>query len=291
MFARSRSKFGIALGLLAGGVVLGTTAICRADDYPAIFTSAAKLRETGLSNPFGDENNTSLKNKCYYYGDGGYTLSLSDEFLARFLRQGFTLQSACLGLISTTHFDPETGRRLATYMVIDKKSVAQRSFDAGAATEELPFELPPCFKNANPYSDCTFRYGRITGKQLTDAQTNAYKQLGAAIDAVMAKAIQGIPDKEELLGSGDGEELLKGFRGKNGDSLPADIDEPLRQYSSFSIWVRSSKFPRGYGYALDADGTSGPSLSAQAMNAAINGLSKSQISTDAIKRALDASHN
>src|ERR1700744_1336912 len=102
MFARSRSKFGIALVLLRGGVVLGTAKICGPDDSPAIFTSAAKLRETGLSNPFGDENNTSLKNKCYYYGDGGYTISLSDEFLARFLRQGFTLQSACLGLISTT---------------------------------------------------------------------------------------------------------------------------------------------------------------------------------------------
>jgi hypothetical protein len=291
MLARSRSKFGMALGLIAAAVCLGTTAICRADDYPAIFTSATELKKTGLYNPFGDDTNAALKNKCYYYGDGGYAISLSDEFLARFLRQGFTLQSACLGLISTTHYDPETGRRLATYMVIDKKSVAKRAFDDGAATEELPFELPPCFKNANPYGDCTFRYGRITGKQLTDAQTNAYKQLGAAVDAVMAKAIQGIPDKEELYGSGDGEELIKGFRKQNGDNLPADIDEPLRQYSSFSIWVRSSKFPHGYGYALDADGAAGPSLSAQAMNAAINGLSKSQISADAIKRALDASHN
>jgi hypothetical protein len=261
-----------------------------AADYPVVFTSAAPLRKLGIAVSFGDTV-TPFNNKCYYYGDGGYLISMSDEFLSRFVSQGFTLQSACLGLISLTHYDPETGSRLATYMIVDRAMIEQRSEEPGAATEELPLELPSCFRNANPYTDCVFNYGRITGKKLSAAETQTYKNLGAGIDAILAAQVSGSPAKEEFYGSTPEEKLIAGFRKYAGMGLPGDgpqLDGKLDQYSSFALWIRSSKLPRGYGYALDADGTAGPSLSAAAMAAAISGISKSQMSPDDLKRALEA---
>jgi hypothetical protein len=280
---KTATLFAIAFGSM------GLPCEAQSADYPAIFTSSAALRKLGIAVAFADRPKP-FNNKCYYYGDGGYTISMSDEFLSRFLSQGFTLQSACLGLISETHYDPESGRRLATYMIVDSKLIEQRSEEPGAGTEELPLELPSCFKNANPYTDCTFNYGRKTGKKLSSDETETYRKLGAAIDAMLANEVRRSPQaSEEFYGGSNQEELIAGYRKSAG--LPngaSQLDERLARYSSLSLWVHSSKLPRGYGYALDAEGGAGPSLSAAAMDAAISGLSKSQMSADDLKRALDA---
>jgi hypothetical protein len=267
---------------------MGLPYAVQAADYPVIFTSSAELRKLGIAVAFGDRP-APFKNKCYSYGDGGYLISMSDEFLSRFLSKGFTLESACLGLISETHYDPESGRRLATYMIVDREMIKQRSDEPGAATEELPLELPSCFKNANPYTDCVFRYGRKTGKKLSSEETGIYQMLGAAIDAILAKEARRKPANEGILGGSKEEELVAGYRKFAGQGIPdgQQLDEKLGRYSSLSIWTGSSKLPRGFGYALDADGAAGPSLSAAAMEAAVGGLAKSQISADDLKRALD----
>jgi hypothetical protein len=280
-------KMGMLFAIVFGSI--GLPYGVQAADYPVIFTSSAELRKLGIAVAFGDSP-APFNNKCYYYGDGGYLISMSDEFLSRFLSRGFTLQSACLGLISETHYDPESGRRLATYMIVDREMIKQRSDEPGAATEELPLELPACFKSANPYTDCAFRYGRKTGKKLSSGETAAYRMLGAAIDAILAKEAKGKSANEEFLGGSKEEEPVAGYRKFAGQGIPdgQQLDEKLQRYSSLSIWIRSSGLPRGFGYALDADGTAGPSLSAAAMDAAIGGLSKSQISADDLKRALDS---
>jgi hypothetical protein len=292
MMSASRVFLTIAAWLALASGSACPSGQARAADYPAIFTSSTTLRKLGIAVAYADKPKP-FNNKCYYYGDGGYLISLSDEFLSRFVAKGFTLQSACLGLISQTRYDPESGRRLATYMIIDRELIRQRSEEPGAATEELPLELPACFKNANPYSDCVFNYGRKTGKKLSGEETETYRKLGAAIDTSLTNEIKRSPppQKDEFFGSSEGEALIKGFRKYAGRGLPDDgpqLDEKLARYSSFSLWIRSSALPRGYGYALDADGAAGPSLSAAAMSAAIGGLSKPQINTDDLKRALDA---
>ena len=282
----------VVLFSIASGGTMGWWVPAGAADYPVVFTSPEPLRKIGLALSFGSTVKP-LKNKCYYYGDGGYLISMSDEFLARFVAQGFTLQSACLGLISATHYDPESGRRLPTYMIINREMIEQRSEEPGAATEELPLELPSCFKNANPYTDCVFNYGRVTGKKLSAAETQTYKQLGAAVDAIMANQVKGgsSAKPEEFYGASPDEELIAGYRKYAGQGLPSDgpqLDAKLGQYSSFSLWIQSSSLPRGYGYALDADGSAGPSLSAAAMAAAISGIKKPQMSADDLKRALES---
>jgi hypothetical protein len=278
--------------LLPGMAILLATAFgsaglpvqVQAADYPVVFTSPLPLRKLGIAIAFGQAAKP-FSNKCYAYGEAGWQISISDEFLARFLAKGFTVESTCLGLIGETHYDPETGRRLATYMIVDRKKVEQRSEDVGIATEELPLELPSCFRNANPYTDCVFRYGRKTGKKLTSEETETYRKLGAAIDAILvnSKSSRSPEESTEFGGAG--------YRQFTGQGIPYDgpqLDERLERYSSLSIWIRSSRLPRGFGYALDADGGAGPSLSAPAMDAAISGLAKSQISIDDLKRALDS---
>ena len=152
-------------------------------DYPVIFTSQDELLKLGIGY-------LEFPNKCF--SDINNTFSFSNEFFARFRGRGFTVESVCLGLLGETRFDPETGRRLPTYIYIDKEELARElredpdrkdpAFGAGSINQEAPLDLPDCFKNGTPYSDCVFRFGRKTGKALTAAETTTYANLGAALD-------------------------------------------------------------------------------------------------------------
>jgi hypothetical protein len=277
------NKFGLATWIVAVALPLATA---QGADYPIVFTSPDTLRDLGIAVSFG-QRAEPLENKCYYYGDGGYLISISDEFLGRFTRKGFSVEAACLGLISNSRYDPETGHRLPTYIIADREMIEQGGEEPGAATEELPLDLPACFKNANPYTDCVFRYGRISGKPLSDAETETYRDLGSAFDAAMRDALQRgeVEGPSVESGSDDGE-----FRTSGGYFLPElfpNIDDKLLRYSSASVWVVNPNLKRGYGYALDADGGAGPSVSEAALSEAIDGLGKPQLSVDELQRALD----
>lgn len=265
-----------------------------AQEFPVIFNSATKLRPLGISVDFG-ERVPPLKNKCFHYGETAYRVSTSDEFYDRFKRRGFSVAAMCLGLVSETRYDPETGRRLPTYILTDpalakaNKREFKRMVEEGAISSELPLDLPDCFKNGNPYSDCQFRFGRMTGKPLTAAQTDAYKQLGAAIDKVMSAQIRGISGEEKFIGEEGG---LRGYRDTSGHVyihlIDAATPEELLRYSSASFWVRSSKLARGYGYALDADGGAGPSVNPAAVKAATEQQSKPQIDPARLRQILNS---
>jgi hypothetical protein len=96
-------------------------------NYPVVFTSPEALEETGLSvrfYPSIDNNSEQPKpvfpNACFEVQDeGGYYLSVSDEFLAHYTAKGFMLRSLCLALVSQARFDPATGERLPTYVFRD----------------------------------------------------------------------------------------------------------------------------------------------------------------------------
>ena len=70
---------------------------------------------------------------CYHFGEGGaVNISISAELLAYYVQQGFSRRSLCMALISAIRFDPETGRRLATYVVIyDLKELRRHPDDMG----------------------------------------------------------------------------------------------------------------------------------------------------------------
>jgi hypothetical protein len=166
--------------------------------------------------------------------------------------------------------------------------------EPGTVTAELPLDLPDCFKNANPYTDCRFRFGRITGKQLTAAQTDAYKRLGAAIDKAISVKIREIAATEGSSGPDEYEQLIKELKLKapKGLSLTSEIGDEipkeLLRYSSATIWDRSTKLAGGYGYALDADGAVGPGGSPAALKAATQRLSKPQIDPQHLRQLLNS---
>ena len=96
---------------------VGSTA--SAEEFPLVL-DATSLRQAGVAVSFGS-NVPPLDIKCYYYGDGGYLISTSDKFYEKFRRRGFSIEAMCLGLISETHFDPASGRRLPTYVLADRE--------------------------------------------------------------------------------------------------------------------------------------------------------------------------
>jgi hypothetical protein len=272
-----------------------SASIVLAQQYPVIFNSPSPVRQLGIAVSFATHV-TPLENKCYYYGDGGYTISISDEFLSRFRPRGFSIQAVCLGLVSQTAYDPESGRRLPTYIIADQSIISSnmrqygKVIEPGAATEQLPLDLPNCFKNANPYTDCAFRFGRKTGKTLPAAETETYRQLGMSFDRAV-RALESPPTTERFLGQDRGE-LVRGFRETTGYSLESDlrnsVDEGLLRYSSASIYVRLSSFPRGYGYGLDADGGAAPEVSAAALKAVLDGSSTPQIDVEQLRQIMNS---
>ena len=292
---RSIGAMACAFGAVLTGLLISAAPL-QADEYPVVFKSATAVRELGVSVQFLSSVRP-YNNKCYAYGEGSYLVSISDAFLAQFRPKGFTVQSVYLGLVSETRYDPETGRRLPTYIITDEKLIASdlRQYGEiatiGAVTEELPLDLPDCFRNGTPYSDCKFRYGRKTGKVLSAAETDIYAQLGAALDKRIRALMGARGSKSGNEFYGDDGDFAKGFR-KIADYLYADligeVDERLLRYSSASFWARSASFPRGYGYALDADGGAAPSVNAATLKTVTDGLSKSQISVEELRRRLNA---
>jgi hypothetical protein len=292
---------GAAVAVLAAMVVLDNAAA--GAEYPVVFLSYDAVEPLGISLDY----ERPFQNKCYHYGSGGYHLSISNEVLSRFTRRGFSVQSVCLGLVSGgNRYDPETGRRMPAYVIFDKPAMEGKYIEEwrrqgievtpGPAedyiSEELPLDLPDCFKNGNPYTDCVFRFDRITGKLLTPEQTNMFARLGMAIDKELRKetgpVVDGFYDSDDEL------EEARGFRRSGSFADYVFADPKLRRllfgkkgYSNGSFWARSASLPRGYGYALDADGSLGPSVSAEAVASAISGSKKPQISVEELRRKLD----
>ena len=104
--------------------------------------------------------------RCFYYGDGGNSVSFSDAFFDRYRRKGFTADTLCLGLQASYSYDPEIGRHLPTYI-------------AGGIHAKYPLSLvvPECFKNGDPLRDCDLRYNIDTGAALTLQQINDLHEL------------------------------------------------------------------------------------------------------------------
>ena len=272
--------------------LLSTPTTMYGADYPVIFKSNDELRKLGMSLLWVSlslSESKPFQNKCYIVGESP-RISMSNEFLARFKSRGFTLESACLGLDSETRYDPETGRRLPTYIFVDKDAVARGNGSIEEnMTGEMPLDLPNCFKNGTPYNDCVFGFGRKTGKALTAAETATYAELGAAIDKSARAAIATGDFVADAFEDCDGHRpcYCLGFR-KTSGAGGFEVSERLSRYSSVTYWARSSNLPRGYGYVLDVEGAADPGVSADTVKAAMDNLSKPQLSVEELRRRLNA---
>jgi hypothetical protein len=99
---------------------------------------------------FYDKNIRPFEHECFSYGDGGVSLSVSKHFRDRYDQIGMRFETLCLVMRSgVVRYDPETGKRLATYVAgeVDVLSGRRPLSGAGDITEELLLEVPQCFKN------------------------------------------------------------------------------------------------------------------------------------------------
>ena len=123
-------------------------------------------------------------------------------------------------------------------------------------SDELPLDLPDCFMNGTPYTDCDFKFGRKTGKALKPVRP---KPIGASAPRSTRWSElrpRRLPSPRRFWARTRARRLVEGFRDANASDLSfgygVELPDELARSSSLSFWVELDALPRGYGYALDA---------------------------------------
>jgi hypothetical protein len=278
-----RKQISKLLGCAALTVLVGTSAPAAERSiqakYPIVFETGNELKVLGIAlTGFGKQADVKpFKHQCYYYGDGSNFISVSDEFLNRYLQRGFSLNSLCLALQSPLAFDPETGKRLPSYMVADLEAVRKKQLDAGSVSEVLPLLVPDCFKRGLPYHDCKFRFdmqkgtplppGRLAvimkGKNIFDQKMAEIKRNGAYATECKCEESNLQPgfsttevcrlEKVPKCAANDSEHLIVGTLRAEGYQVFGDFGE-----SGITLVDISPSLPLGYGYQLHTDGAAAP---------------------------------
>ncbi len=256
--------------------------------FPLVFTRAADVRPLGLvlAN-YGPDYQTVKKfaNRCHYYGDGGNDISVSDAMLRHYQGKGFSLNSLCMALVSGVLFDPETGARLPSYIVVDEKSLREMGFaEAGVISEELPLDVPRCFSRGLPYSDCTFNFHPQTGAKLGQETSDWYRSVGETVVASLRRELGSGRFASECTcaqveANADHCRVEKHGACRDHQLIVGDLGV---EYVAVSLpdqaWVGfydiSPALPLGFGYALYADGAAGPSSAAGSEQLALSGKNR-----------------
>ncbi|MCB1472005.1 MAG: hypothetical protein KDJ68_03745 [Rhodobiaceae bacterium] len=160
--------------------------------FPIIFENPRDMVPTGIVVPWGYEGQAppKLDHECFFYGDGGYSMSLSDELVQAYRARGYNQEQLCVVLRSPgLKYDPQTGKRLPTFIVVDPQALAQARqsgfFEGFEATEELPLHAPDCFAKSRVSKQsgivslniaCDIRFDPWTGVELSPMEQAYYKQ-------------------------------------------------------------------------------------------------------------------
>jgi hypothetical protein len=97
--------------------------------FPLVLSSPAELIPFGiLIRPPGDTRPipSNFNTRCYDGTDissGEPEFLISDQLMSDYRAKGFTRESLCMGLASRTAYDPESGRRLPTYILRDQARI------------------------------------------------------------------------------------------------------------------------------------------------------------------------
>ncbi len=193
--------FRVTLILFFSLVSFGLARAEPATRYPIVISNIEDLRAAGIAFSWREQTVKEFNNQCYYYGDGGHNLSFSDELVSDYVSKGFSLHSLCLAIVSEARFDPETGMRLPTFVVMEEaefksvfkgknisklKTIEIEELAGDLVSTELPLQVPSCFKGGTPYSDCNWRFDIISGSKLKEGTRESYKKLDKAFAAAIS---------------------------------------------------------------------------------------------------------
>lgn len=259
--AMQRGILSVAVFLLA---LFGSNGFVRAAvSYPVIITDQKVLQATGITiagygKQYNDDSVQHSKNKCYNE-PGLYDISVSDAFLASYVRRGFTLNSLCLGLNSGIRFDPETGRHLRTFVVLDTDSLQpDHDISSNDLTNEIPVDVPGCFRNGTPYADCKMAFDPMTGARLDSRRSQDYRKLGQLIDADLTRKVQSGGYAKPCDENHPTDTCNRDSRGDGWLMFEDDLstylegDHGRRQWEQQQAFDISPSFPKGFGYSLYA---------------------------------------
>jgi len=228
-------------------------------EFPIVITDGQDLNRLGIElSGWGGASAFLFPNNCYYYGDGGYDISLSPDFLARFKQRGFSRRSLCMAIQGGIIYDPETGKHMPSFISADMEALkmAGQYPEPGIVSDELPLDVPQCFSRGLPYSDCEMKYDPISGEPLSAAIRKKYRQLGKEIESTLSKAAF------RKASGRDGDDGAPGETISVGGGQPSLSSNEL---SAATFYDYSDTFPKGFGYALYADGAAGPDADVEAV--------------------------
>jgi len=271
---------GCGLPLVSSG---GTT-----DEGPTLVISDRPDSPLGITNG-ANHDATS----CYYYGDGGIVVGLSDEYLRFFQQKGFTRRSLCMAVISGIRFHPETGERLATMIFIDGPAL-EAGYPQDFVSDEVTLSPPDCFKRAQPYADCRFRYDPMTGKQLAPEVTarceksgkEIAERLGILVRDTRGGVVKTNEDEFHNLGLEPGVLYQRNAVGLGPDLYHYHYNPDNEVWSELAFYDLSPEFPDGFGYALYANGEAASGLSMPALSFALNSTENERQVNPALVKAL-----
>jgi hypothetical protein len=211
----------LALGWLAIHLCLDR-ANAQNEKVTRIRMTVGELRAHGLA---VSPNAQPFSNSCQSSGNAG--LSVSDELLAHFKAQGFTLETVCLAFSSNMRFDPETGRQLPLAFLPELRD---------GSDNEIPLNVPLCFRNGVSYLECNYKFHSYWGGKLSPGEVVEERQDAQKVDALVRTFIQqfrpsGVFWRQEYMSSG---RYPKWF------SVSTE----------YELFLASRALPRGYGYAL-----------------------------------------
>ena len=156
--------------------------------YPLSLSVGELSDRFGIGLAMGDEADRppAFPHVCYGYGGVAvYHLSVSQVFLARYLGRGFTRESLCLALVSGVRFDPDTGRRLPTYVVVFPewaKTILEEARREKAGRERTRDMLAAWYINSRGLTLLTYRtitalgQGKMPGPEQSLAKLVAARQ-------------------------------------------------------------------------------------------------------------------
>jgi TPR repeat protein len=204
------------------------------DEYPVVLNSAKTLWPLGIDFNFKGSGQRAGFHRCFYNGDGQNALvdlSLSRKFLVPYRAKAFDFRKLCLVMrAGIIRFDPETGRRLATFIMTDPEYLNKGDEYLGLAiSEENPIEVPECFNKGeieqpNPFSarltltGCSMKYHPWSGRSLTEWEQAFWRTAAIVVSSESA------PDPQE--------EAIRVVREGTSSASEADIARMKRVLSS-----------------------------------------------------------